>query len=505
MNSRTSKSMRNITFGVLNQVIIMILGFVSRVIFLKFLNENYLGVNSLFTEILSILSLADLGMSTVMVYSFFEPLAKHDENKIRSLLTFYKKIYNVIAAVVAGIGIALLPFLHLIVNLESDIKFLYGYYLLFLLKTVLSYLFVYKVSILNADQNNYIVSRIASSVKIGTTIAQIIVLYITKSYLLYLILDVASTWVNNVWCAKKADKLYPFIKVKSDLSEKEKKSIVDNIKSGFLYKFSSVLLNSTDNTIISMLLGTVVVGYFSNYGLVISRLSVFINTIFASLNGSIGNLIATEQQDKRYEIFSILQVFSFFLSSVSGICVYMMMNDFVFLWIGEKYILNKDVLIACMLNFYLSVVLQPLWSYRDATGLYRKTKYVMLCTAIINIVLSILLGSYIGLSGVIFASVISRLITYFWYEPILLFKNYFGISSARYFFKHAYNIILVMCILLFESLNVGKIASNNWGQFFLKAAAILFVTVVIFLLANCWQKDFKRTVSFVIKKVRCSK
>ncbi|WP_294358065.1 hypothetical protein [uncultured Clostridium sp.] len=497
---RTSKSIKNIIFGLLNQIVIIMLGFVSRAVFLKYLNETYLGINSLFTEILSMLSLADLGMATVMVYSFFEPLAKNDERKIKALLSFYKKIYQIIAACIMVIGIAIMPFLQFIVNTEQKIDSLYLYYLLFLLRTVISYLFVYKVSILNADQKNYVVSNISSITKVMTTVVQVIILSVTKNYLLYLVIDIFTTWLNNFWCAKKADKLYTFSNKKAELSKLEKKDILQTIKSGFLYKFSTVLLNSTDNTIISTMLGTIVVGLYSNYGLVISKLSVFVNTAFAAVNGSIGNLIVTADKKRRYEIFSIMQIISFFVSSICVVCCYTLMDNFITLWIGERYVLGKDVLVACLLNFYLSVVLQPLWAYRDATGLFRKTKYIMLCTAAINLILSIALGKVYGLSGIIFASAISRLITYCWYEPVVLFKEYFDINVYSFFGSQIYNFI-ICCILCFA---VEFIMKNwiiySWVQLIIKTVIIFFSACVCITIAHFWRKSFKVTVKFVQNK-----
>lgn len=240
-------------------------------------------------------------------------------------------------------------------NLDETISFLYIYYFLFLLRTVGSYLFVYKVSILTADQNNYIVNYITGSVNIFTTILQIVTLILTHSYLLYLILNVISIWVINFFCVKKAVKIYPFISSSETLLLKEKQKIFQNIKSGFLYKISSIMLNSTDNIIISTILGTVVVGYYSNYGLVINKFSTIINIAFTSITSSIGNLIATENSQKRYQIFSIMQTLSFFIGGISCVCIFILMDELISLWIGKNYILGKDVLIACMMNFYLSI------------------------------------------------------------------------------------------------------------------------------------------------------
>ena len=501
-NNRTYNSARNIVYGLINQIIILVLGFVSRAMFLQFLNETYLGINSLFTEVLSMLSLADLGLGTVMVYTFYKPLADNDNKKVCALLGFYKHLYRIIASAVGCIGLILIPFLHLIVNTSYPLDNLYLYYLLFLFKTVISYLFVYKVSILNADQKNYLVSKISTYTRILTVICQIVILYITKNYILYLLIDIIATWLNNYLCARKADELYPYFREEDSLNKAEKKEIFANIGSGFLYKLSSVLLNSTDNTLISIILSTEIVGFYSNYGMIFSRLSLFVNILFSSLSGSIGNLVVTSDKEHRYSIFSIVQVISFMISAITSICCFILMGDFITLWLGSRYAFGIDVLFACVFNFYFSISLQPLWIYRDATGLYKKTKYVMMCTAIINLVLSIVLGLIYGLAGIIIASIISRLVTYFWYEPCILYKQYFGRSVYSYFVKHVFNFVITMLLCFVGYVLFSKMETPNFGWFAIKGVLVGMYACTGMVVFYFWQKDFKATVRYFVNKIK---
>lgn len=242
------------------------------------------------------LSMADLGFGTAMVYSFYKPLAENDHGKIAALIAFYKKVYNFIALGVAIIGLALVPFLEYIVNLDEKIPYIRVYYLFFLANTVLSYLFVYKTSIINADQKNYIVSKYQMLVNFGRVLFQSIFLLITKNYFIYLIIQVFATLANNIITSQKANKLYPYIKKSANkLDQAEKKNIYANMKSIFIYKISGVLLNGTDNIIISILVGTVWVGFYSNYNLVMNALNNFINIIYSSATASLGNVIISEK------------------------------------------------------------------------------------------------------------------------------------------------------------------------------------------------------------------
>lgn len=495
-------SILNVLYSGLNQIVIIVLGFVSRAVFIQYLNDEFLGVNSLFTEVLSLLSLADLGMTTVMTYSFFKPLAEKDESTLCKLINFYKKVYISIAVAIGVIGIALIPVLPFLVNMDRNIDHLYIYYLMFIAKTVASYLYVYKSSILSADQKNYIVTQISIVTKILLTLLQIIALYLTHNYFIFLAVDLIVTIIGNRICSLVADRYYPFLNKKEYLSKEEKKSIFRNIKGGFIYKVSSVLLTSTDNILISILVGTVMVGLYSNYNMVLSKISGLIAVIFASLNGSVGNLVASSSEDKRYKVYSVVQVSGYIMSGIVIICCYILMEDFVKLWLGERYILDNSILLACLLNNYLIIVLQPMWVYRDATGMYRKTKYIMLIAAIENIFLSVILGRIWGVFGIIIASAISRLTTYIWYEPVVLFKEYFNRSPKEFFYKQGFNIILLLIAMFPMRTVFDKWSCETWQMWILKGISIGLLSLVYMILSYCWRKDFKDAIRYIREVVK---
>ena len=250
---------------------------------------------------------------------------------------------------------------------------------------------------------------------------------------MYLVIAVGFTFFTNFVSSHKAEKLYPFIKEKIVLEESEKKAIFSTLRSVFVYKFSTVLLNATDNTIISIILGTTVVGYYSNYFMISNKTVQIVALLFTSLTASIGNIIVKEKSEKRYEIFFIEQTISYIVSGIVVSCFVVLVNDLVGVWLGKEFQLSIGVVLVIGLNLYLSIVLQPLWSYREATGLYVKTKWIMLYAAIINIILSILLGLKIGLAGILLASAIARLATYVWYEPMVLFREYLRFQQKNIF------------------------------------------------------------------------
>ena len=488
---RTLKSVKNIYWGYLNTFINILLSFVNRTFFIRILGVEYLGINGLFSNILTMLSLADLGFGTAMAYSYYKPIAENDEQKIAALNRFYKKIYNYIAVAIALIGVSLTPFLETIVNLEEPVDNLEIYYLLTLAGTVSSYLMVYKSLLITAYQKNYIVSKYNALVKLLVTFLQILSMIITHNYIVYLCVVVLGNIINNVRISLVADKLFPFIKKKVLLEKEEQRDIFQNIKSVFIYKISSVLINGTDNILISTLVGTLWVGYYSNYLIIINNLTTFINMAFQSLTASVGNLVVTESKEKRYELFKMIQVVSNWFSIVVVPCVYALIDLFIKNWLGDQFVLSREAVCAITLNLYLTCILQPIWIYREATGLYKKTKYVMLITAILNVVLSIWWGIYAGLAGILFASAAAKILTYIWYEPILLFKDFFGRTAKDFFVSMALNICATVLICIGLSKLLECIRVDGWMGFFLNGIICFGLCNILYLLYYARNKFFQ--------------
>lgn len=468
--------------SVVQKIVSILLTFIGRQIFLRVLSVEYLGINRLFGDILSMLSLADLGLATAMAYSFYKPLADKDEDKLAALIGFYKKIYNIIAAAVAVIGLALTPFLRLIINLDSDIPYIEGYYIIALAGTVISYLFVYKATIITADQRSRIVMKYSIWTNIAALIVQIAILLITGNYTLYCLVTIASTLANNLLISWKANRLYPFIKRKVQLNADDRRNIFKNIGSMFIYKIANVVFNGTDNIFISAIISTAVVGKYGNYQLAVTNLAALAYMIFNSLSPSVGNLIARESQEKRMRVFGVTQTVSYWLCGFFVFCLYFLMDDFVILWLGDSYVFDSFTKISILIGFYLSITLYPITSFREATGIYQKTKFAMVAAAVLKIVFSLLLGKLFGLAGIILATTVSKLLTYAWYEPMVLFRDYLGGSALSYLYGHALNLVMLAACIAAASFLLPWKASAGWLSWAAKGAVYtLCINAVYFL------------------------
>lgn len=502
--SRIKNTSRNFAYAVILQIVKIALMFIGRIIFVKQLGAAYLGVNGLFSNILTVLSLADLGMTTALMYSLYKPLAEHNEIKISQYMNYFGKVYNFIALGVAIIGIALIPFIKYLVNLPEEMPHIYLYYVLLLMNSVVSYLFVYKTTLLSADQKMYVINKYDTIFQFVLFFLQIVILLMTKNFALYLFSNVICTVSSNLTKVKKAEEFYPYLKeYKQEILPKvERKNLFINVYSSFFYKLGGIIQSNTDNILISIFAGTITVGYYSNYSTIIASIVTFLTIVFTSLKASVGNYIVSNDKKKQLEMFNILEVYNFWLVGFCSICFIILIPDFINICFGSEYILSFGFLVFVVLNFYTSNIRQTLWVYRETTGIFKKIKYVTMVTAVINVILSISFGYFFGLIGIVAATVISRMIYAWWKEPLVIYKDYFETSSIPYFITYIKRIILVTIICGITYIICNTIPNNNiYVNFILKAVICMLVPNVIMVLIYRKNIAFTYLTENLLKKV----
>lgn len=494
--SRTINTIANTAVGFIDKFLTVFLSFISRTVFIKVLGSEYLGINGLFTNILSILSLAELGIENAIIYRLYKPISDNDEEKIAGLITYYKKLYFTIGIVVLTIGICLIPFLHFFVNIKQDIGNIYIYYIMFLANSVLSYFYIYKTAIVKADQKEYKLKIINSITTIVQFILQIIVLVTLQNFYLYLAIKIVTAFITNVLSSKKAEKDYPYINEKRYIDKSEKKEIWKNVKDMFLYQIGGVILNNTDNILISMIVGTAWVGIYSNYDMIFVAITGFTSMIFTATQASVGNLTTENNQKKNLEVFNVLTFLSFWVYGFCSICFAILFQDFISIWLGENYLLPLSVVLVCVLNYYIKGVLYPIWNFRFTIGLFKYTKYVMLIASLINIVLSVVLGIEYGLFGILIATAIARLVTTVWYEPYKLFKIFFKEKIFKYYIHQIVDFVVIIgtYLLMVGIISIIKV-DNIYVGFIIKILLCMIVPNIIFFIYKCRTKEFKYVVS----------
>lgn len=423
--SRTEYSLINMLTGIVGYGINTVVGFVCRIIFVRTLSADYLGVNGLFSNILSFLSLAELGISSAIIYALYKPIANKDKKKIASIMQFYRKAYMVIGCFVAVVGFAMLPFLNVIIKEPPAIKEnIYLLYLLYLLNTVVSYFFSYRASLLTAMQRQYVVSGYNYVITITQSILQIGYLLVTHEYIGYLLIQIAGSIIYNVWVSRKAAKDYPYISDKeiAPLSKEEKRKLFWNIKALAVNKVSGVLVNSTDNIAITYFTGLQSVGFASNYTLLSNMLNSLVTPLFNALTGSVGNLNASADEDVRYRFFKSLNLANFWFYGWAAIGMAFVSGDLVVLFYGSQYQLPFKIPLILAINLYTIGMLHASYTYKNTLGLFQYGQYLLFLTGIINLILDVVLGRIFGVFGIYFATLIARMCTNLWYEPYAVYR-----------------------------------------------------------------------------------
>lgn len=492
--SRVHNSKKNLLNGFINQFIMLLLTFVSRSIFIYYLGVEYLGINGLYSNILQLLSLTDLGISNIALFSLYKPIAEKDEDKICGLICYYKKIYRNIFFIILIIGLCLIPFLPSIIDSTLNINDLIGYYILFLLNTALSYAFVYNRIFINADQRIYIIKNTTTFVTIVQNIFQILVMVIWRNYYLYLIVQCLGTLFINLILTYQAIKHYPFLKKRSTIPKEEQKGILKSTSDLFIYKVGGMIVHSTDNIIISVLLGTIFVGYYSNYYMIVTVIINFVNVLINSITASIGNLGTEGNIDHQYKIFKHLIFIFQWIISFASIGMLVLFNDFILIWLGDSYLLSESVVAVIVMNFYIQFIISPIWIYRENLGFYKEVKYLMIVTAFINIVLSIILGKFMGMMGIFLATILARLFTVVWYEPIILMKKHFKKSVKNYYFLQIKYFLFFVFVYLITNFLCSFISVNGYLTWILKACLLTLIVNFMYFIF------FRKTDTFIFLK-----
>lgn len=503
---RTQASIRNSIFATGTMLLKILIGFIVQKLFVLILNAEYLGANGLFSNVITVLSLAELGVGQAIVFNMYKPIANNDKEKIKSLMKLYQKTYNIIALVVLTIGCALIPFLDLFIGETTlDLNFTLVY-ILFLLQCVVSYLFTYKRNILYAYQENYIISIVDLLYVFLSDVLQLVLLYIYRNYYLYLALKIICVFIQNLCVNWIANKKYPFLKEKNvkELDDDFKKDIFNRIKATFFHKVGAVVVNGTDNIIISKFLGLATVGLYSNYYMIIYYVGELIRQMISALTPSVGSLLVEAEQEKVYKIYKKIEFFDFWLTAFSATAILVIVQNFIELWMGKGFVLPFFVVIVLVLNYYLKMMRQANDVFLNAAGICIETKYVPLIESTTNIVFSIILLKPFGLAGVFMGTIISSMALWCYTYPKFVYRKILGGTysefvkeNIKYFF-----LFVVIAVLTYTLASIIKI-SNLWMKVICNGIICLIVpNLILFAIYRKTEKFdyFKKLIVDTLKK-----
>ncbi|MBS7338865.1 MAG: oligosaccharide flippase family protein [Lachnospiraceae bacterium] len=502
---RVQSAAKNIAFGYIGNLTTQLLGFILRTVFISYLGDTLNGINDLYTGILSVLSLAELGVGTALNYSLYGPVARKDYEKIKSYMQLYKKAYRVIGLVIAVIGLAISPFLPYLVKQPQgvSVRDLTLYYFIFLFNTVSTYFVAYKYSLAYAEQKNYIQTNTITITKMITVTLQIAVIVTTRNFYLYLLTAAAVELIQKIFISWYLNRLYPYLKDKNvkKLSKEETGEVVTKTKALVFHKVGDVARLQTDSMIISAFINVTLVGFVGNYNMILNSVANFVNIIFNSVLSSFGNLIATESKDKQYSVFKVYRFFACWIYGFSAVGFFLLLTPFIVIWQGPEKVLAAGAVACILIDYYFKGDRIVLSNFKTAAGVFEQDKYLALIQGVVNLILSIVLVQKIGLVGIYIGTIVSGLIANIT-KPFIIYKVCFEKSVKTYFLDSVkYLAVLLGILVLLTGIRQFVMPQVTVLSFILMFIVICVVFNGIFLLLFGRTQEFGYLWGIIKKKL----
>ena len=453
-NSRTKNTFLNLLTGFAAQGLNIILRFVTRTFFIDILGKEYLGISGLFLGILSMLSLTELGFGTAISYRLFKPISENDEKRVRILLNFYKQAYRVIGFVIAVLGIMVIPMFPVLIREYDRLEVLQInavlIFCMFLFQSVSSYLFfAYMSSVISVQQKEYILNATEMVTSVITNIVQILIIILTKNFILYTASAIIISILKNVFNATVARRMYPqfFVREKEKLSREEITDLFKDCGAAFFYKINGVILKATDNLVLSSFIGLAIVGVYSNYLLIYTTVTGLLSKFYQACRASLGNLFAVSDTRQKFFYFEIMNFITAVLFGTAAVGIAVVSDEIIIQWIGQTYLIKQPfaIIIAVEVMFY--GLKYNLGQIRNISGVFKQLWYRPVIGALINLVVSVVLVQFIGIYGVITGTAVSDIFSNFLLEPSVLYKYSFdGYKPVSTYYKKNITYLFVLVV-----------------------------------------------------------
>lgn len=472
--SRTSAAARNVLYSVGQQLATIVLSFATRTALIHTLGLNYVGVNGLFSSILTVLSFAELGLGSAITFHLYAPLAHGRTEEIKSLMRVYRNFYRLVGVAIFVLGLSLMPALPFIIKdyHTSGISNLELIFALMVVNSATSYFFTYKHNLLAADQKDYVRIRVALRFSYASKLAQIIVLLLLQDFILYILVGVVSTLLSNAVIARKVDRMYPYVADKDaqPLGRERRAEILKYAGATLSHKVGRMVIGATDNIVLSSMVGIQAVGVYANYTLVISAIDLIFANVGSAIVSSVGNLHASGDRSHSEITFNrVYYAYRWAYMTIAPV-VFCCLNRFIGLWVGESSVFEVGVLALIVLNFYISGMRHVVTAFISGGGLYHATRFRPVWESALNLIISVIAVRYLGVAGVLLGTFVAYLIGSIWYDPRVLYREWFG-TSARPFMLRYLSHFVITCVLsialyllsevLFDQTWVGLILTSG--------------------------------------------
>lgn len=489
---RTKRAAKNIIWGLFYRFSTILLSFLVRTILIHTLGAAYLGLNSLFTSVLRILSLADLGFGTAITYSMYKPVAENDVPVVCALLKLYRKIFHIIGIAIFAVGLALMPFLDNLIagSVPADVN-LYSLFLVYLLNTSASYLFsAYKASILTAHQRNDIPSMVSMAANLIKNSIQILILLTIRSYFCFVVILPFTTIFTNLVTAYFAGKYYPQYSCCGQVEKGMQKQIIQKALALLSVKITGLIYNSVDSVVISGFLGLVTLAKYNNYYYVMDSVIAVIAVIYSSMMSTVGNSIVTETPEKNYKDYMNLSFINAWLVGWCTACLYCLYQPFIRLWAGEDLLFGKGVVICFCLYFYVYQLKAVQSTYKDAAGLWKEDMWRSYAANLFNLVTNVVLVQWIGVYGILVSTILALLVITYPWQTWMIHKKLFQCSMRPYLKKLLVYTIITAVACTGTKAVCSFVTQGGIAELILKGIICCFVPNLLFLCLSFRTKEF---------------
>lgn len=497
------KSILNVSVSIISKIFTAIAVIVVRRILISSCGNEVNGLNSLYLSIVGFLAVTELGVGNAITFCMYKPIVEGDKNKVSALYHLFRKLYLIIGGVILACGLMITPFISYFAKDYAEINVnLYLTFVLMLISVVVTYLFSAKTALLNAYKNNYISTAITSAGMLFQYILQIAVLLITGSFVGYLVsrtIAASAQWLITDIVTRK--KYSPILSNKQKVDNSTKKELVKNIKAMFAHKIGYLLVNTTDSLVISIFIGVVVLGKYSNYTTIMGTLSEILKLVFTSLTSVLGHLYVEENKETTKKYCESFHFLNFTIGAVFFLGYYAIIDNLISILFSADLIVSKSVTFVITLNGFVQFMRQSTLSFRDATGTFYNDRFKPLIEGPTNIILSVILVNFIGVTGVIAATVITNLIICHVIEPYVLYKNAFAASPKKYYIQN-YSMIALFTLALIVLELCMRSVTNQWLELLVNGLISVGVFVVIFVIAVIFNKDLFEILVLKFKERR---
>lgn len=504
---KTQNASRNIVFGVSLKVYQILLPFIMRTVMMYTIGVEYLGLNSLFTSVLQVLNLAELGVGSAMVFSMYKPIAEDDSVTICALMKLYRTYYRVIGGIILVVGLLLTPFMPKLISgtIPEDMN-IYFLYLLNLLATVLTYwLFAYRNSVLQAHQRNDLISKVTLVTDTVKYLLQIAALVVLHDYYCYVIVLLLTQALNNVLTAIIAKRVFPQYNPEGKLAQNEIKQINGKIRDLFTSKLGYTIVSSADTIVISAFLGLTVLAQYQNYYYIMSSIIGFMSIIYASITAGVGNSMITKSVDQNYREYC---VFSFLVSVVSGICgacFLCLYQPFMTLWMGENLLLPFSLVVLLCVYFWIYEYIMMVSVYKDAGGIWHQDRFRPLISGVVNLALNLATVRFIGLYGIVLSTIVSMAIVSAPWITSNIFKLIFKKNPISYVVKIVYYVFSTVLASTVAYVLTSLISINGWIGLIIKAIVCVASSVFVMVILLCRMKEFSDALYLIARMFHLEK